>query len=107
MDEVLLSKSLLGDAVNETAALRHRVAELEICLQGILETAPAEPPPPPKESEAFGMRRTREAIEKAVREAATLPAEERSKKLKALRLKWHPDKHEVLRCDVLHPGRID
>ena len=46
---------------------------------------------------AFGLTKTKAAIEEAVHEACKLPAEERRKKLKALRLKWHPDKHEVPR----------
>ena len=48
-------------------------------------------------SSNFGLGHTRDAIEKAVKEAAALPAEERRKKIRALRLKWHPDKHEVLK----------
>ena len=43
------------------------------------------------------MANTRAAIEKAVAEAAKLPESQRSKKLNALRLKWHPDKHDVLK----------
>ena len=38
-----------------------------------------------------------EAIEKAVKEAMALPEEERNRKLKQLKAKWHPDKHEVLK----------
>ena len=33
----------------------------------------------------------------AVRDASQLPEADRRKKLNALRLKWHPDKHEMLR----------
>ena len=52
------------------------------------------PPPPPKEDEgALGLMRTKEAIVKAVNEAAKLPGAERRKKIRALRLKWHPDKN--------------
>ena len=36
-------------------------------------------------------------VRQAVRDASKLPEYERRKKLNALRLKWHPDKHEVLR----------
>ena len=46
---------------------------------------------------ALGLANTRAAIEKAVAEAAKLPESQRSKKLNALALKWHPDKHEHLR----------
>ena len=46
---------------------------------------------------AFDLSKTKVAIEEAVREASKLPEEQRRKKLNALRLKWHPDKHEMLR----------
>ena len=42
------------------------------------------------------LARARDAIEEAVKEASALPASERRRKLNALRLKWHPDKHAVL-----------
>ena len=32
-----------------------------------------------------------------MKEAAALPQDEKNKKIKQLRLKWHPDKHEVLK----------
>ena len=44
----------------------------------------------------FGLAHTRSAIFAAVKEAAALPAEERNKKIRSLRAKWHPDKHDVL-----------
>ena len=47
-------------------------------------------------SAASMLARARDAIEEAVKEASALPASERRRKLNALRLKWHPDKHEVL-----------
>ena len=53
----------------------------------------------PKEDEhsALGLTRTKEAVMKAVGEAAKMPVDERRKKLRQLRLKWHPDKHDVLK----------
>ncbi|KAJ1482427.1 hypothetical protein T484DRAFT_1804042 [Baffinella frigidus] len=35
-------------------------------------------------------------IEQAVRDASALPESERKDTLKALRLRWHPDKNSVL-----------
>ena len=49
-----------------------------------------------KEGEALGAQ-TRCAIQKAVAEAAALPEAERKKKIRSLRLKWHPDKHDLLK----------
>lgn len=54
-------------------------------------------PPPTEKCNVFDLSRTKQAIEQAVRDASQLPEAQRKKKLNALRLKWHPDKHEILR----------
>jgi len=66
----------------------------------VLDSREVEPPPPPPASEsdaALGLTRTKEALVAAVKEAAKLPPDERKRKFKQLKLKWHPDKHEVLK----------
>lgn len=45
----------------------------------------------------FDMSQIKDSIEEAVKHCADLPLEERRSKIRALRLKWHPDKHEVLK----------
>ena len=45
----------------------------------------------------LGMTHTRNAIEAAVKEAAALPEDERKRKIRGLRAKWHPDKHDILK----------
>jgi chromosome segregation ATPase len=101
-DELMFARNLLADASMKNRALMHRVAQLERWREvasHVLD-AQVEPPPPPPASEAdaaFGLSRTKEAIEKAVKDAMKLPLDERKKKLKLLKAKWHPDKHEVLK----------
>jgi len=99
---------LLQDVFEDLRALKARNAILEHSLATMLlerehrrasgggasEAAAATAPPEPA---GFNMSNVKQAIEVAVKEAASLPAEERKKKIRALRLKWHPDKHEVLK----------
>jgi hypothetical protein len=101
IDELEITRDVLADAAGRGERACRRVRELEAVVQHLLMNAPSEAqrtaPPPSAAEEAFGLTRTREAIVKAVHEAAKLPADERAKKLRALRLKWHPDKHDVLK----------
>lgn len=60
------------------------------------ETSASSPTASP-EQPLFGLSNTRNAIVEAVKEAASLPTEERNKKIRSLRAKWHPDKHDVLK----------
>ena len=101
--ELLLAHNLLADASYKNEALLRRVRQLEkwreVASQ-VLDSREVEPPPPPPASEAdaaLGLTRTKEAIVAAVKEAAKLPPDERKRKFKQLKLKWHPDKHEVLK----------
>jgi len=104
-DEATFARELLSDAAQKNAALVARCRHLEGCLQRLLESAPevqgktdfTTPPADVGDGTAIGLARTREAIVKAVNEAAALRPDERRKKLRQLRLKWHPDKHEVLK----------
>ena len=96
--------AMLTDAAEHIRHLSERSRKLEKLVERLLaesharsDAAQAELREATPRNEAFGMTRTRAAIETAVREAAALPEAERRKKLNALRLKWHPDKHEVLR----------
>lgn len=101
-DELLFARNMLADASLKNRALLQRVAQLERWREvasHVLDSK-IDPPPPPPSSEtdgAFGLSRTKEAIEKAVKEAMALPEDERKRKLKQLKAKWHPDKHEVLK----------
>ena len=101
-DELLFARNMLADASLKNRALLQRVAQLERWREvasHVLDSK-IDPPPPPPSSEtdgAFGLSRTKEAIEKAVKDAMALPEDERKRKLKQLKAKWHPDKHEVLK----------
>ena len=99
--ELDLTQDLLADAAARGERACRRVRELEACVAKLLKELPdAQAPAAPREPEdasAFGLSRTKEAVSKAVAEAAKLPADERGKKLRQLRLKWHPDKHDVLK----------
>ena len=100
--------AMLQDAAEHIHMLQGRARRLEVVVERLLaenhhhqESAAAaaaarERAATPRDS-AFGMTHTRAAIEAAVREASRLPEPERRKKLGQLRLKWHPDKHEVLK----------
>merc|ERR1711990_404615 len=44
----------------------------------------------------FSLKNVKESIEKAVSDMASLPEEEQRRKIKQLRLRWHPDKNPVL-----------
>lgn len=106
------AEALLADASEYIAALQRANRQLEGTVASLMvecaevvgeaearlrhEQGRAAPPRTPA-PEAFGLGNTRAAIERAVKEAAELPDEERKKKLRALRLKWHPDKHDVLK----------
>lgn len=103
------AQAMLADSLDYVKLLRHKVAQLEELLLAEWATRGAEaaqrPPERSHEQDSFGLEHTREAIEKAVREAATLPESERRKKLNALRLQWHPDKHHVLK-DMANEVRL-
>lgn len=102
-EEITVARHMLDDASITNAHLARRCRQLEQWRQvasEVLDQQANAPPPPPPSSEAdarFGLTRTKEAIQKAVAEAAALPADERRRKLKQLKAKWHPDKHEVLK----------
>merc|ERR1712054_433314 len=98
----MFARTLIADGAHKNAVLLKRVQQLETwraVASQMLDAMPEQPPPlpPSGEDETFGLQRTKDAIEKAVWEAAKLPNEERQRKLKQLRAKWHPDKHEVLK----------
>lgn len=101
--ELEMTQVLLSDSAARGARACRRVAELEKVVAQLLAAMPEASPrvaPPAKEADddsAFGLSRTKEAVKKAVAEAAKLPLDERRKTLKKLRLKWHPDKHDVLK----------
>ena len=102
--------AMLQDAAEHIRMLQDRTRRLEVAVERLLAenhhhqesaavaAAARERAATPRDG-AFGMThtRTRAAIETAVREAAKLPEPERRRKLGQLRLKWHPDKHEVLK----------
>ncbi len=48
------------------------------------------------EDNVFSITNIKNSIEKAVQDMAALPEEEQRKKIKQLRLRWHPDKNPVL-----------
>jgi len=48
------------------------------------------------EDNVFSITNIKNSIEKAVQDMAALPIEEQRKKIKQLRLRWHPDKNPVL-----------
>ena len=96
------AEMLLRDVFGEMRGLKARNALLEQAVATLLlerEERPhdtgvgASTPAAP----GFDFASTRSAIEAAVQEAAVLPEEERKRKIRQLRLKWHPDKHEVLK----------
>ena len=105
-------KALVRDAMGSVSRLRRRNDGLEEMIAYLLESSEeaarraydekcrlmeANQKSRDDKGGALGLANTRAAIEKAVAEAAKLPESQRSKKLNALRLKWHPDKHEHLR----------
>lgn len=98
--QLLFARNLLADAAYKNNALVQRVRQLERWREvasHVLDAASEPPPPPPPSEDTFGLTRTKEAITKAVKDACELPAAERKRKLKLLKAKWHPDKHEVLK----------
>ena len=101
-----MQELLVKDILGELRHLRARNAMLERMTSAMhdhLEREAARGPSPPHQQEAaaaaggFDLSNVRTAIEAAVKEAAALPQDEKNKKIKQLRLKWHPDKHEVLK----------
>ena len=95
LDELESTRAMLQDAMLHIDALRRRLVDGD--LENMMLRANHRPPRTPAASDGvFGLTKTKEAIEKAVKEACALPEAERRKKINALRLKWHPDKHEVL-----------
>jgi len=50
-----------------------------------------------QEEHGFSLASIKQAIEEAVAESAALGEEERKAKIKAMRLRWHPDKNPVLK----------
>lgn len=63
------------------------------CTSGRSERADAGTDPL---NQAFSFEKTKEAIQQAVQEAAVLDKAECAKRIKQLRLRWHPDKNPVL-----------
>ena len=79
----------LATATDTIALLRRRLeaAEAAGCGGSGSYTAPQQPPEPPAST------RVREAVAAAVSAAEALPAPLRRRRLRSLRLRWHPDKH--------------
>ena len=95
LDELESTRAMLQDAMLHIDALRRRLVDGD--LENMMLRANHRPPRTAAASDGvFGLTKTKEAIEKAVKDACALPEAERRKKINALRLKWHPDKHEVL-----------
>jgi hypothetical protein len=79
----------LATATDTIALLRRRLeaAEATGCGGSGSYTAPQQPAEPPASA------RVREAVAAAVAAAEALPAPLRRRRLRSLRLRWHPDKH--------------
>lgn len=100
---------LLQDVYHDNSRLRARNRALEQGLATLLDEreerfvaaggngAAAEAATAAAAEQGLNMANVKTAIEAAVAEAASMPEEERKKKIRALRLKWHPDKHDVLK----------
>ena len=103
---------LLRDVFGEMRGLKERNALLEQAVATLLYEREASLPEDGAASSpgasvrraaaaesapGFDLASTRSAIEEAVREAAACPEDERRRKIRQLRLKWHPDKLEVLK----------
>lgn len=103
-EELSAANAMLSDAMAHMVHMRSREAQLEAMLERLMaeqsagERSPAVPAPPSSDDRGvFDLTKTKAAIEQAVRDASQLPEAQRRKKLNQLRLKWHPDKHEMLR----------
>ena len=102
---------LLRDVFGEMRGLRERNALLEQAVATLLYEREANPlddganSSPAESAHAaaadsapgFNLESTRRDIEEVVREAAAGSEDECRRKIRQLRLKWHPDKHEVLK----------
>jgi hypothetical protein len=93
LDELDFTRELLADAAVRGQRACLRVRQLEDCIEKLLASAPSleqvngtQSLPPKEEDSAFGLNRTKEAIEKAVKDASSLPDEERRKKLRQLKV---------------------
>jgi len=88
----------LENAGDTCALLRRRAEEAEARGGGVGQSAPPPPLPqqPPSPSRLLPPALVEELVD-AVRSAEWLPREARRVRLRALRLRWHPDKHDVLR----------
>ena len=84
----------LATAGELCALLRRRAEEAETRH---LHAPPSPALPQPSAAVALLLQRLREEVRCAVHSAEALPRDARRQRLRALRLKWHPDKHLELR----------
>ncbi len=107
------AEAMLADASEYIGVLTARNRELERTMAALLveceEVMAASaargswhpPPTPAGERESFGLKKTRAKVEEAVEEAFKCGEEECKKKIRALRLKWHP-----VRSALAHPPQL-
>ena len=90
----------LENAVDTCSLLRDR-AEAAEARAGGRSHFPPPPPPPPQPREQVSSQMLSPALRAeicaAVRAAESMSKEARRTRLRGLRLRWHPDKHDVLR----------
>ena len=99
-DELAFVKGLLSDAALKNDALRSRVHQLELVVQKIILLRPRwrrRPRRPPKPTWRSGWPRRARRSKRPSKRPPRCQGRSVAKKLRALKLKWHPDKHEHLK----------
>lgn len=89
-------QTTLADSAVFVRYLRKRVMELELEKSTAVSKAAAAQRNKDAE-DAFSLAKVRASVKSAVQEAMAHHEEERKKRIRALQLRWHPDKNPVLR----------
>jgi len=93
-NDIAVLQMNLQHARAETMSFAQAAAHAHAAAEDIKFAAAAEKER--KESGGFAMDNITKSIETAVAEIKGLPEEDRRKQIKALRLRWHPDKNPIL-----------
>lgn len=89
-------ESLLEDAILRIRLLQHQLAEAETVVDHLMAQH-QDPPPQHAHEGPLSVKAARQAIGEELREARSLPHDQRRRRLRAMRLQWHPDKHTALK----------
>lgn len=93
---LLMAERVASDAMHQRDTAEAEAAYFEQGAEAAFEYAARAGEAQDSSSSVFSLTNVKKSIEDAVSEMASLPEDAQRKKIKQLRLRWHPDKNPVL-----------